>query len=117
MNILEVKVKLFGSDILSIINEFVKIDGLILKSIKINNLLIVEGNFKNGISIDFFVKVELIDCINNKIYFRIFKVKILNFGMLRMFRSFVLKKLVKVINEYYIESNKDNVIIDVKKIF
>ncbi|AGX44987.1 YkvA family protein [Clostridium saccharobutylicum] len=116
MNISEVKVKLLGSDILSIINEFVKIDGLTLKSIKINNSLIVEGNFKSGISIDFLVKAELIDCINNKIHLRISKVKILNLGMLRMFRSFVLKKLAKAINEYYIESNKDNVIIDVKKI-
>ena len=68
MNISEVKVKLLGSDILSIINEFVKIDGLTLKSIKINNSLIVEGNFKSGISIDFLVKAELIDCINNKIH-------------------------------------------------
>ena len=32
MNISEVKVKLLGSDILSIINEFVKIEGLTLKS-------------------------------------------------------------------------------------
>ena len=88
MNISEVKVKLLGNDILSIINEFVKVEGLSLKSVVIDDGIILEGSFKKWIKIDFFVKAELIECVNNKITARIAKVKILNLGVFRMLRSF-----------------------------
>jgi len=116
MNISEVKVKLLGSDILSIINEFIKIDGLTLKSVVIDDGIILEGSFEKGITIDFFVKVELIDCVHNKIVVRIVKAKILNIGIFRIFRSFVLKKLAKAFKEYGIDSEKDKVIINVNTI-
>jgi len=113
MNISEVKVKLLGPDILSIINEFVKIQGLIVKSVSIDDGIILEGSFKKGIKIDFFVKVELIQCVHNKIIARIVKVKILNLGMFRIIRSFALKKLAKIFKQYGIDSEKDKVIIDI----
>lgn len=113
MNISEVKVKLLGNDILSIINEFVKVKGLNLKSVSINDGIELEGSFKKGIKIDFFVKAELIECIHNKIIARIVKVKVLNFGFFRILRSFTLKQLVKGFNEYGISSDKDKVIINI----
>jgi len=116
MNISEVKVKLLGSDILSIINEFVKIEGLTLKSISIDDGIILEGSFKKWIKIDFFVKAELIECVNNKITARIAKVKILNLGVFRMLRSFALKQLSKAFKEYGIDSQKDKVIINIDTI-
>ena len=116
MNISEVKVKLLGSDILSIINEFVKVEGLTLKSVSIDDGIILEGSFKKGIKIDFFVKVELIECVNNKIVARIVKVKILNLGIFRILRSFALKQLAKAFKEYGIESEKDKVIININTI-
>lgn len=116
MNISEVKVKLLGNDILSIINEFVKVEGLTLKSVSINDGIILEGSFKKGIKIDFFVKAELIDCIENKISVRIVKIKILNLGVIKIFRSFALKQLAKAFEKYGIASEKDNVIIDIKTI-
>lgn len=116
MNISEVKVKLLGSDILSIINEFVKVEGLALKSVNIDNGIILEGCFKKGIRTDFFVKVELIECVHNKIVARIVKVKILNLGLFRILRSFALKQLVKAFKEYGIESERDKVIISINKL-
>jgi uncharacterized membrane protein YkvA (DUF1232 family) len=116
MNISEVKVKLLGNDILSIINEFVKIQGLTLKSVNIDNGIILEGSFKKGIKIDFFVKVELIECVHNKIVARIVKVKVLNLGLFRVLRSFALKQLAKAFKEYGIESEKDKVIININKL-
>lgn len=116
MNISEVKVKLTGNDILSIINEFVKIEGLNLKSVTIEDGVILEGSFKKGIKIDFLVKAEIIECVNNKISARIVKVKILNLGLFRIIRSFALKQLAKAFKSYGIESNKDKVIIDINMI-
>jgi uncharacterized membrane protein YkvA (DUF1232 family) len=113
MNISEVKVKLVGNDILSIINEFVKIEGLNLKSVNIEDGIVLEGSFKKGIKIDFLVKAELIECVNNKITARIVKAKILNLGLFRIIRSFALKQLAKAFKSYGIESDKDKVIIDI----
>ncbi|OOM80260.1 hypothetical protein CLPUN_13700 [Clostridium puniceum] len=116
MNISEVKVKLVGKDILSIINEFVKIDGLNLKSVTIEDGIILDGSFKKGIKIDFLMKVELVECFSNKITARIVKVKILNLGLFRIIRSFALKQLAKVFKEYGIESQKDKVTININTI-
>lgn len=116
MNISEVKVKLLGSDILSIINEFVKVDGLTIKNVSIDDGIILEGSFKKGINIDFLTKVELIECVHNKIIARIVKIKILNLGVFRILRSFALKQLSKAFKEYGIDSEKDKVIINIKTI-
>lgn len=116
MNISEVKVKLVGNDILSIINEFVKVDGLNLKSVNIEDGIILEGSFKKGIKIDFLVKAELVECVNNKITARIGKVKILNLGLFRILRSFALKQLAKAFKEYGIESQKDKITININTI-
>lgn len=116
MNISEVKVKLLGSDILSIINEFVKIEGLTLTNVSIDDGIILEGSFRKGINIDFFVKVELIECVHNKIIAKIVKIKILNLGILKILRSFALKQLSKMFKDYGIGSEKDKVIINIKTI-
>ena len=60
-------------------NEFVKVDGLTLKSISIDDGIILEGSFKRGIKIDFFVKVELIECAHNIIVARIVKAFVIFF--------------------------------------
>lgn len=116
MNISEVKVKLVGNDILSIINEFVKIEGLNLKSVTIEDGVILVGSFKKGVKIDFLAKAEIIECVNNKISARIVTVKILNLGLFRILRSFALKQLAKAFKAYGIESNKDKVIVDINMI-
>ena len=116
MNISEIKVKLLGNDILNIINEFVKIDGLNIKSVSIHDGIVLEGSFNKGLKMDFFVKVELIECVQNKITARLVKVKILNLGVFRIIRSFALKKLAKAFKEYGIESEKDKVIIDINSV-
>ena len=116
MKISEVKVKLLGSDVLSIVNEFVKVDGLNLKNIIINDGIEIEGTFKKGFSVDFSVKAEILGCENIKIKARLSKVKLFNLGIFRLIRSFALKKLSKEFEEFGIASNKDIAIIDIKKI-
>jgi len=113
MDISGVKVKLLGSDILSIINEFIKIQGLSIKNVSIDDGIILEGTLKKGLNIEFLVKIQLIECINNKIIARIVKVKILNLGMFRILRSFALNQLSKMFKEYGISNDKDKVIIDI----
>ena len=116
MNISEVKVKLSSRDILSIINEFVRINGLEVRSVVIADGIILEGTFKKGISVEFQVKADILECKGNKIFAKISKVKVLNFGIFRIIRSFILKKVSNIFVEYGIESKKDVAIIDINKI-
>lgn len=116
MKISEVKVKLLGSDVLSIINEFVKVDGLNLKSVAISDKIELSGSFKKGFNIDFLVKAHILGCENNKIRAKLSEVRVFNLGIFRIIRSFVLKKISKEFKEFGIESRKDNVSVDIKKI-
>lgn len=116
MNISGVKVRLTGQDVLSIINEFVNIDGLNLDKIIIEDGITVEGSFHKGITINFSVKAEIIKCENNKIFIKLAKVKILKLGILRILRSFALKQLSKICKQFGITNEKEIAIIDINKV-
>ncbi|WP_315077591.1 DUF1232 domain-containing protein [uncultured Clostridium sp.] len=116
MKISNIKVKLLGEDLLSIINEFVKIDGLYINKINISNGIIIEGNFKKGINVEFSLKVEILELIDEKVICKLANLKVMNLGLFRMFRSFILKKLIKDFNDKGISTEKDKISIDIKKI-
>ncbi|MBN1044410.1 DUF1232 domain-containing protein [Clostridium botulinum] len=116
MKISNIKVKLLGEDLLSIINEFVKIDGLYINKINISNGIIIEGNFKKGINVEFSLKVEILELIDEKIICRLSNFKVMNLGLFRMIRSFILKKVIKDFNEKGITAEKDKISIDIRKI-
>ena len=58
MNISKVCVNLTGQDILSIINDFVNINGLTLNEVTIDNGVEIKGSFKKGIKIDFKLLID-----------------------------------------------------------
>ncbi|NFI95625.1 DUF1232 domain-containing protein [Clostridium botulinum] len=116
MKISNIKVKLLGEDLLSIINEFVKIDGLYINKINISNGIIIEGNFKKGINVEFSLKVEILELIDGKIICRLSNFKVMNLGLFRMIRSFILKKVIKDFNDKGITAEKDKISIDIRKI-
>ncbi|MDR5588410.1 YkvA family protein [Clostridium aquiflavi] len=116
MKISNIKVKLLGEDLLSIINEFVKIDGLYINKINISNGIIIEGNFKKGINVEFSLKVEILKLIDGKIICRLSNFKVMNLGLFRMIRSFILKKVIKDFNDKGITAEKDKISIDIRKI-
>ena len=53
MNITNIAVGLTGGDLLSILDDFVSIEGLTIYSIDMSDCILIRGNFKKGISIDF----------------------------------------------------------------
>lgn len=116
MRVSSVKVKLVGEDILSIINEFVKIDGLNLNKITICDGILIEGNFKKGFNVDFSLKVNILECLNGNIIGKLSNLKVMKLGLFRMIRSLILKKLIKEFNDKGIITDRDKVIIDIKKV-
>ena len=51
MKISKVQAQLSGDDILSIINEFLKVEGLVLEEIKLDKTISLKGSYTKGLSI------------------------------------------------------------------
>lgn len=117
MKISNVQAQLTGDDILSIINEFVKVDGLnICKANIYGNRIEIEGSFKKGVGLDFSGTIEIEGVIDGVIYARFSKLKVLNLGIFRFIKNFALNKAIKVMNVKGIGVKKDKLIIDLQKV-
>lgn len=117
MNISNVDVRLSGNDIISILNDFVKIDGLNISSVVVSDDIVLEGNFKTIINIPFRVSVELKYVHDNVIVMSLGKVKVLKMGIFKFVKNYALKIAVKSLRDFGIVSAKGEVSIDLNKIF
>lgn len=116
MNISEVKVGLTGNDILSIINEFVKVQGLDLNEIIIEENIKIKGSYTKGIKIDFecILKLKRIEdgiITGELLGFKISKLKIAS-----ILRKATLKFALKSLEDTGIKYDKGKIIIDIKYI-
>ena len=107
MNISKVCVNLTGQDILSIINDFVNINGLTLNEVTIDNGVEIKGSFKKGIKIDFKLLIDELNVIDGKVVGKLSKLKVYKLGIFRIFRSLALKTLIKVVGDIGIHTNRD----------
>lgn len=117
MKISKVQVQLTGQDILSIINEFVKVDGLKIDEANIcGSEIEIGGFFKKGVSFEFKAGMVLEGVIDGKIHARFSKCKFLKLGIFRIIRSFALKKAIEALNIKGFQVIKDKIIIDLEKV-
>jgi uncharacterized membrane protein YkvA (DUF1232 family) len=116
MKISKVKVELTGQDVLSIINEFVKVEGLTLNKVNIDNDITIEGAFKKGVSFRFEGTLTIEGVKQGKVYCKFSKFKVLKLGIFRIVRSFALKTAFKYLSISGIENDKDIIILDIHKI-
>lgn len=113
MNISNVLVSLTGNDILSIINDFVKVDGLLLDEVIIDENILIRGSFTKIIKIKFEVTLDDLKVVDGKVNGRFSKLKVYKLGMIRMIRSLLLKSLLNIFGDIGIEENRDELIINV----
>lgn len=116
MKISGVQAQLVGSDILSIINEFVKVEGLELKEAIIDNAINIKGTFKKGVSIDFAGQLTIEKVENSIVTAKFSKLKLMKLGFFRPIRSLALKIGLGQLKISGIDATKDSVIIDIKKL-
>ena len=116
MNISGVNVNLTGNDLLSIINDFLNIEGLTISKVELNEDIGFTGVFKKGVAINFIGGIKLGKIEDGKIYGEISTFKILNIGILSIFRKLALKYAVKSFEDKGIYYEKGKVIINIKKI-
>ena len=117
MNISGAKVALTGEDLLSIVNEFVDIEGLVIDNIVVAEEDIrVYGSYTKGVKIDFSVGAKLnrieSGVIHGEItYFKVAKIKIFS-----LVRKVALKMVLKSLEEKGISYLDGKIVINIKKI-
>lgn len=116
MNISGVNTSLTGNDLLSIINEFMNVEGLEISKVEVNEDIQFTGVFKKGVAINFVGGIKLGKVEDGKIYGEISTFKILNIGILSIFRKLALKYAVKSFEDKGIHYEKGKIIINIKKI-
>ncbi|MDQ0148591.1 YkvA family protein [Eubacterium multiforme] len=116
MNISKVCVNLTGNDILTIVNDFVHVKGLILDEVVIDNCILVKGSFTKGLKIKFEATIDDISVIDGKIIGRFSKLKLYKLGIFRIFRSLALKFGLSKAGDIGIEATKDELTINMDKI-
>ena len=116
MKISGVQAQLNGQDILSIIKEFLEVEGLNLKKIEIDNEINIEGSFTKGVVFDFEGALAIEGVKDGKIYARFSRLKLFKLGIFRMVRSFAIKTALKHLQVSGIEASKDVLILDINKL-
>lgn len=95
MNISNIHIGLTGKDLLSIFNDFIEVEGLTVNDVEIHDFILIKGNFKKGISIDFECGIKIDSTENEMITGEICKFKILNIGIASFFRKLAMKYALK----------------------
>lgn len=118
MNISGVQTQLSSDDLISIINEFVKVEGLEIENIILDNSIDVYGKYTSKFSISFEVSIEILSIKNGIIKGKFSKCKISGFGFFRPVRSLALKYINKKLQEIGINTDvyKDSIEVDTNAI-
>lgn len=114
MNISGVKVSLTGEDLLSIANDFVKVDGLNLEKIEVEDEIKLYGSFSKGFTINFMVGIKLSRVENGIIHGEVSSFKIAKLKIFSLVRKATLKYALKSLEEKGISYKDGKVVINIK---
>lgn len=114
MNISSVKVALTGKDLLSILNEFVNVEGLNVEKIEIEDEIRLYGSFTKGITINFVAGVKLNRIEDGIIHGEVSSFKVAKLKVFSVFRKAALKFALKTLEEKGISYNEGKVVINLK---
>lgn len=115
MKISAVKVVVKENDLLTILRDYVKVDGLSFEGVEINEFITIKGNFRKGMDIPFMATMGIGNVIENKVNVRIFKVKAL-IPILDSVKNIAMKAFLKGFEDVGIQVWKDTLILDLNTI-
>ena len=116
MNISGVKVSLTGEDLLSIINDFVKVEGLNLAKIEIGEEIKLFGSYVKGFKIDFIAGLRVKRVENGVIHGEVSSFKIAKIKVFSLFRKMALKYTLNSLEEKGINYEDGKVVINLKSL-
>lgn len=114
MKITNIKARLTGEDILSIIKEYVKVENLTFDKVELNELIIVNGNYKKGISIPFKIKLGIGNIHENNVNLIILGVNVARIGIIKGLKNLIIKKIMEAFPVEGISAEHDTFTVDTK---
>jgi uncharacterized membrane protein YkvA (DUF1232 family) len=112
MKISAVSVTLSSRDLLSMVDDFIEVEGLKIDKIDMEDLITISGSYRKVINIPFEIKIGLGNVINNVVNVRIMNVNILKLNILGSIRNMAMKKFMKDLSEYGVTVDGENVAVD-----
>ncbi|PPK47894.1 uncharacterized protein DUF1232 [Clostridium algidicarnis DSM 15099] len=112
MLISNVKVKLSEEDLIGIIDEYLNIEGLKIKSILINEFIEVIGSYKKVIDIPFKLNLAFGSFYNNEINLKLTSLKVYKIGVISPLKKYTLKKVIEDLKQKGVYVKEDNVTLD-----
>lgn len=112
MKISCLRVRLSESDIIGIVEEYLNVEGLLIKRILIEDILIIFGTYTKGINIPFKIEFGFGRVKNNTIMLKILSVKIAQIGVSASIIGFAIDKIIKNLKEFGVNFKKDNIYLE-----
>ncbi|WP_169994090.1 YkvA family protein [Clostridium algidicarnis] len=106
------KVKLSEEDLIGIIDEYLNIEGLKIKSILINEFIEVIGSYKKVIDIPFKLNLAFGSFYNNEINLKLTSLKVYKIGVISPLKKYTLKKVIEDLKQKGVYVKEDNVTLD-----
>lgn len=114
MKVSNVRAVLTEEDLLSIIKDYVKFEGLEIDKVEIKELITVYGTYKKGIKVPFKVDLGIGSIHENIINIIILKVKVAKVGVFSGIKNFAIDKILSAFNIDGVDANKDTIAVDLK---
>lgn len=95
MNISDIRVRLTENDLLGMIVENLKVEGLIIEKIEIKELIRIEGHYSKGLKIGFSASLGFGSVENNILKLRLFNIRVAKIPVWSKIVDFALKKVLK----------------------
>jgi uncharacterized membrane protein YkvA (DUF1232 family) len=112
MKLTSASAKLSAADALDAVKEYVKVEGLTIKEIKIDELITIYGSYKKGVEIPFQAVLGIGSILNNIVNIKIFEFKVAKVGILPSIKNLALKTILKDLEIDGVTADKDNIIVD-----
>ncbi|MCY6355088.1 YkvA family protein [Clostridium sp. ZS2-4] len=109
MNISDIRVRLTEADLLGMIVENVKLQGLEIEKIQIKELIKVEGYYTKGLKIGFSISLGLGSVENNILKLRLFNIRVAKIPVWSKIVDFALKKILKNFESMGISMEKSTI--------
>lgn len=116
MNVSGVSIKLSSQDIMSAIEEFVKVKGLTIDEIKLEDTIEVSGSYKAGPKIPFYASLAIGSSTDGIVILRILKVKIAKIGIPNFIKNIALSQAKESVAELGIKIEKEQISVEISKI-
>jgi uncharacterized membrane protein YkvA (DUF1232 family) len=112
MKVSKAKIKLTEKDLIGIADDFLEVEGLTIETVEINEVIKINGNYRNKINIPFKAEIGIGRAKNNIVTVKLFKIHIYKVWAFKELAKLTLKALLKKFDGFGVEIEKDYLHID-----